>query len=638
MWVRRKVSSSNRAAAPSEVRDPRAATVTGTSVSRWQGGHTLWDAGSAVTDAYYSNVYVYACARARAQDMSSLPLRFGADPEKPKDFDLKHPLAKLLGPAPGGPTMNISARRLIAWGLTQYDVTGRMAWEIASPVGVRRDGAPFELWPIPAQLITPIPTESGADWFKEFQYQTKNGLRRTIPRDDLLYHWRPSQNDFREPESLLQAARLNVSIAIMQDRYDYAFLVNDARPAAVVVHEEFQVKKERDSFRRQFLDSHRGPDNAGKVAFVEASRDGSMPKDALLIQQLGLSQRDAEFINRMENEIRAICVAMATPLSRLADSSRRTYSNAEVEAKNYWRTAIHPCSIEFAEAINIQLMPRVGDSSNVCWFDTTGVPELEPNKRFAVGDIPELLNAEVINRNEARTSIELAEIGPEGDVFGELPSSDSLAANDPASEHATEPRALPSGVPVFRSLEDGTLAAIPVLVRNWNTDLRRLYAQQTESLVKRVAGKRGRQAGDDLPGVFDRTFWYDKALERTASLLHMTYLVACTTVRATGQLVAFDESSPECMGWVTKHAGVRSARFVDDIESVLRCADHTTVETLLVASTVEVDYSDMEHVLRSAITTATIGTTAVSARVAADALVLLARGDLSLEDAIACLA
>jgi HK97 family phage portal protein len=510
-----------------QYRDPRAATVT--PVQRfWMRRAFNWSARTAITEALYSNIYVYACARARALDLSSLPLRVGADPDKPSDFDKNHPLAKILGPTPGKPNMQTSARRLIQWASVQFDVTGRWGWEIASPTNdrKRRDNVPFELWPLPASRLCPVQSRGGADWWEYFEFDQGTGSYIRLTNDQVCYVWRPGQEDWREPESLLRAAGLNVSIAVMQDRYDYAFLMNDARPAAVVVHEAFNRKSERNSFRKQFLERHQGADNAGKVAFVEADRMGAMPKDSLFIQTLGLSQRDAEFIERYENQIRAICVALATPLSRLADSSRRTYANAERETLNYWRNAIKTQAVEMSEGIATELLPRLNDNNNTCWFDITGVPELEPPRRFAVGDIPNLLTARVINRNEARAGIYLGPV-PGGEEF------ESLALPAPSQPLALEP-APQDRMPSISMLE--------AITADCETRASYLATRMIGSLTTRLTQKRGRQAldrGDTAWEMLDQAYWFDVACVEFAAWARTVAVAACVDARVpyTGERV-----------------------------------------------------------------------------------------------------
>jgi hypothetical protein len=527
---------------PAQVRRPSAATVPG---NQWFHSGPMsqsWLAGwsDKQIEQLYTNVYLFACAKARALDLASLPIRVGADPDKPKDFDRQHPIAKLLGPAPGGPTTMVSSRRMVSWSLMQYDVMGRMAWEVSSPSNGRRDNVPFELWPVPVSRVRAVPTTEGGQWFSHYEISSQNGpIRKSLGQ--MVYHWRPTQNDFREPESLLAAAGINIAIATMQDRYDHAFLVNDARPSFVVVHEAFDRKKERNSFRRQFLDRHQGVDNAGKVAFVEASRDGAMPSDSLLVHQLGLSQKDAEFIERYENQIRAICVAMGVPLSRLADSSRRTYSNAEIETVNYWRNAVQEAGVEFAEAINTSLMPLVGDTSNVAWFDTTAVPELQPAPRFAIGDIPALLKSKAISVNESRVRMDLQE----RDGFDDLGLPEGAEAD---------------GDPIGNGRAAHALDSLSTRVVS---KLEAFRHQQTRAVLSRAQGKRGRQAsgnGGSMATLYDPVYWYDQAEEFfrdiATEVLHIAY--------ATGQ-TPMELNSSAANEWVRCWSGVLATRWVDSM-------------------------------------------------------------------------
>jgi HK97 family phage portal protein len=539
-----------RDGAPAQRRDPTAATKAGT---QWYNSGPMshsylqhWSEDR--IQQLYTNVYLFACAKARASDLASLPIRVGADPEKPRDFDRRHSLARLLGPEPGGPAKRMSARRMIAWTLIQYDIMGRFAWEICPPVGSRTDGVPFELWPIPASRVKPMASDRGGEWFTHYEVATRNGPFH-MPLDRMVYYWRPTQNDFRQPESLAQAAGINISIASMQDQYDHAFLVNDARPSFVVVHEEFERKSERKSFRRQFLDTHQGPSNAGKIAFAEASRDGASPGDSLLIHQLGLSQKDAEFIERYENQIRAMCVAMGVPLSRLADSSRRTYSNAEQEIKSYWRNSIKPAGVELAEAFNENLMPLLNDPNNVCWFDTSDVPELEPPFRFQIGEIPALLKSNAISVNEARTRMGLPERETQYDQLG-LPEG-ANADGDPVS-----------GPP------ERSLAALAALVDRGRSTIDAMRRQQLRAVQARAQGKRGRQTDDNggtMAALYDVGYWFDQTEEMFRDLASQVLALSYTAGMTPLQL-----GSANSERWIRQWAGVLATHWVEHMYGSLQ--------------------------------------------------------------------
>lgn len=392
-----------------EVRTP----VAGTALTTWGVvGSDLtaqsWDAAKAIDEAYYANIFVYAAARALAEDVAAMAFRAGADLSKPTEYRLDSPLARLLGPAPGGPNPHMTSRQLWAWTIVQYLITGRLSWELAYATNApRRDGkrVPGSVWPLPSSRVTPIASTKAGEYFSGYKFSGGGLAEKQLRLDQVFYHWKMSASDVRQAESALQAARLDVSVAVMQDRYDYAFLKNDSRPAAVVVHQAFAERAQRDEFRRDFEARHRGPLNAGKVAFMETDEEGALPKESLLIQQLGLSQRDSEAIARYERKLRNIIAAFGVPVSRLGDTSERTFSNADKEYEVYIRDRVIPLAEELQDAVNLRLAPMLG--SDVGWFDLSRAKAAIRGARIRSLGIPELLKSRIIKINEARTELEL---------------------------------------------------------------------------------------------------------------------------------------------------------------------------------------------------------------------------------------
>jgi HK97 family phage portal protein len=407
-----------------ERRDPSAATLSVSYQSISAPMISEWDAETAVRWAYIANTYVYRCVDMIASAISACPFRAGPDPRKRGEFDETVKLARLLGPPPGSPNPEVSPRRLWKWTVAQRLITGRWFWEIERVNPSNPRGEVLGLWPLPAHLIDPIISDGGRQYFKGFVYgRHLGGKQRYLAREQVVYDWNPSQLDFRQPESVLQAARLDVSVAVMQDRYDVAFLKNDARPAAVIVHEEFAEREEREAFRSQFLAEFRGVDNAGKPIFVEATPGDEEINRTFHIERLGLSQKDAEFIPRYEAKIRAICVAFGTPLSILGDSSARTFSNAEQEYRNWWEATLLPLMAEFEDAVNIRLAPLVG--REVGWFDTSGVAALQSQSRIvALGAGVQGLLDTVFTVDEVRNE------------YGLAPLDDVLTADEKAFRDA----------------------------------------------------------------------------------------------------------------------------------------------------------------------------------------------------------
>lgn len=555
------------------------------------GGAARLDAGKAVNENYYQNVYVYGCVRAIAYDVAARPFRVGADPANPRDFDPQHPLALRLGPAPGGPNPSTPPTQFIRWSVAQKLVTGALAWEI--------NQSDLTLWPLLIRMLKPIPSETlrpQDGWFSKFEYGD-GAKKRTLTAANVFFDFNPGQDDWRLPESALQAARLDIAVAVMQDKYDHAFLKNDARPATVVVHEQFATDEDKRAFRRGFVDGFRGPNNAGKTMFAEASPNGATPKEALLIQTLGLSQRDGAFIERYEMKIRAICIALGVPLSRLGDASGSTFNNSNVERFSYWADTVKPTGDDLADSINLKLLPLFDSSGNVGFFDYSGIPDLEPIRRFAVGEIQALYREGLLTFEESRSELHLGSV-PEGtfvDVADTAapevapPATESLSAEQVAAavQAAVAPlsKALASmrdtPPPETRTIGDDVEAKFRArkeyrahvwrkvdatasrLERSWKRAFDDLLAEQMKSTMSRLEGKRGRQAltrADDddaaeelADAAFDKKFWEDRTRVVATTLYENTVAVSLSQLDVAFD-IAFDLDAPFAQKFIRDRA------------------------------------------------------------------------------------
>lgn len=395
-----------------------------------------WGAESAIKQAYLVNTVVYACTRVLAETVASLPFRAGKDINKPTQFRPDAPLARLLGPPPGGPNPDTSASSLMANYVGQRVVTGRYGAEIEWS-GKPGKSQVVALWPLVAQYLNPVPASKGTYYFERFEYLI-NSQPKSLSREQCYYDWQPSLADWRQAESPLQAARLDVSVAVMQDIYDKAFLQNDAKPAHMVVHKYFAKDQERDNWREQFSARFQGPENAGQTLFAEIE-DGDV-KSAIDVITLGMSQTDADFFRRYEQKIRSICWAMGVPLSKL-DASGRTFANAAQEDKAWWQSTILPLLTKLQESINMRLAPLVGNE--VGWFDLSAVEALQPVRKSAPADPLKAYQLGIANKNEVRAIAFALDATDGGDEFYVPPAIPAPAAPVAAIAPAPDPKALP---------------------------------------------------------------------------------------------------------------------------------------------------------------------------------------------------
>jgi HK97 family phage portal protein len=404
-----------------------------------------WGAEGAIKQAYLTNTVVYACVRTIAETIASLPFRAGRDPLQPQKFSPDAPLARLLGPPPGGPNPDTSPSSFMANYVAQRLVTGRYGAEIEWS-GKPGASQVVALWPLVAQYLNPIPSSSGSQYFSGFEYLI-NSVPKKLSPERCYYDWQPSLGDWRQPESPLQAARLDISVAVMQDIYDKAFLQNDAKPAHMVVHAAFAEQAEEDAWREQFEATYGGPQNAGKTAFTPVA-DGEA-KGALEVITLGMSQVDADFFRRYEQKVKGICIALGVPMSKL-DASGRTFDNAAQEDKAFYMNTILPLVTKIQESINIRLAPLVG--REVGWFELDGIEALQEPLKFQQVSPIDAYKERLITQNEARRAFGL-DATDGGDDFAEKPEPPAIpAVPDPAAlPAATDTVPAPKDEPVVAS-------------------------------------------------------------------------------------------------------------------------------------------------------------------------------------------
>lgn len=386
-----------------EVRDPVAATT----LTKYQTPGTPqipeWNAEAAIRQAYLIDVVVARCVQIRAQTIASVPFRAGPDPDKASDYNPNAPLARLLGPAPDGPAPKLSSQVWWEWVVAQRILTGRWGSEIeATP-----SGEVVALWPLASAYLRAVPTSKGSDWWSGFTYGRDHQPKK-LNADQVLYGWDPSPLDFREPYSVLQSARLAVSVAVMVGRYNYGFLKNDAKPAAIVVTEEFESDEEFRRFKNAWRGEYGGPDNAGKMHFLETDPDRAKPSEALNVFTLGLSQKDARLIEQEKAALDHVAIALGVPWSKL-DASGRTFDNASQEDISFWEGTVLPDLMKFADEINQQLAPRLG--SDIGWFDLSRVRALRPQSKFSrLVDALSAHDRAIVTTNEVRDEIDLPPI------------------------------------------------------------------------------------------------------------------------------------------------------------------------------------------------------------------------------------
>lgn len=415
---------------PAAGRGKIGATSSTTYVSPHQPLYVDWDAQQAAQIAYMGHTYVMRCVRLRAETISALPFCAGPDPDNPSVTTPGAPLAKLLGPAspqePGGPNPTTTARALWTWSIVQRIVTGRMAWEQQLDPQSKDIIA---LWPLVAAALDPIPSMPGKPtWFEGFQYRTPTGIIPfTVGR--VFYAWRPSIEDWRQPESVLKAAKLPIEIAVASDRYMWSLLKNGMVASKIVIAPPFEDPADRRAWEDQFFSEFSGFDNAGKTIFAEAENDYDQAgklADQASVQVVDLSMKsvDAQLLQMVETAKSDINIALGVSKSLIGDASQRIYANADSEYRNFWTLTAVNDIMELQDDVNLQLAPKLGE--DVGWFDLSRVVALQPPTIFQAPSLKDAIDAGVISPQQASDLLRIPSFTATGEDISTAPLGEEV--------------------------------------------------------------------------------------------------------------------------------------------------------------------------------------------------------------------
>lgn len=588
-----------------ERRDPTAATVNRTWRGLDQPMVPEWSADHAFRYGVMANVVAFRCLQVWADTVASFPFRAGptppARPGMRADHNPNSRLAQLLGPPTqriggriSGPNPEMTGRELIAWTVMQRIATGRNAWEIE-----RAGDQVAGLWPLPAAHLNPVPSKSGSGrYFSGYRVDGPNGQPIHLGADDVFYGWTKGPTDVRQAMAPLQATRYAITLAVMSDRHNLAFLKNGAVPATVVTTEAFASDDERKAFRDDWNGQYRGPDNAGRTAFHEVGDGEGAVGDAIDVKVLGLAQRDAQFAQSHLQSLKEVAWGLGVPWSKI-DSADRTFSNAEAEERSWMLERVVPFLETLADEINLRLAPMLG--SEVGWFDLSGVEALRPKPRFTFSEGVEgwasglLLAEEVREEFGLDPDVELPEVSPLMPApapVAELPAPTPEPEPEPASPPArTRMREAPE-VRVLSAEEQETRrtriwrrndAALRGLEAAFAKRWAALFQRQAKVVVAQVTGKRtaarltaastARELRADVPlgGPLDPNEiarWRAAAYD-LADLMHTAAVNAGVTRVNNAFGVSFDLEAPFVRDFIAARANQLAGQVTDTTYSAI---------------------------------------------------------------------
>lgn len=351
----------------------------------------------------------FACTRLLSTSAACLPLALKRPREDGGNEDARnHPAYKLLYRRPN-PLMSSVSFRL--YGMAQQINYGNFYAEISRN---ELTGEPVALYPIHSSRVSYKIQESG-----DVEYKVK------IEGQEPLYFY--NQNDDSEPREILHVpstymredgiggygvveyARKTLGFAIATEDYGASLFKNGCRPQTVVKmngtrwRDEDQYK----TFRRMWQEAYGGPENSGKAVVL----DGTME-----LQQFGLKNDDAQFLETRQFNIEDVARWYGVPPHLIQHLLRSTYSNIETQSIEYVIYSLIPWLRLWEETLEQSLVSEFDlDSGYQVKFNTNGL--LRGDTAARTSYYREMRNIGAMSVNEIRILEDMNPIGPDGDKY-----------------------------------------------------------------------------------------------------------------------------------------------------------------------------------------------------------------------------
>lgn len=355
---------------------------------------------------YGAQIYVKRCVDIQADALTQATWAAYRDSDKKKRIT-KHPALDALNNPNPHQDRTYFIRAIYAWLRLHGNAYVYNAGSNAAP----------ELYLLPGDRTHPIPGKDGWPAY----YILKNGAKEIrYELDEITHIKRFNPLSGLVGISDIEALREDLQIGGLSRRQRRTFWLNDASPAGILSTDQHVTDEEATRQVRRWVKLFRGPDKAGKTAYLSGGTK---------YQQVGIAPKDAQWLQQHDVEAKDICIGLGVPLV-LLDGSSANFATA-LEAK---RTLWHETIIPFGDLICAALSAAPWAQGVTLGFDTSLVEALATDTAAEREDALALFAGGLITLNRARQKVDEPPL-PNGDLFA-VPSNVTLV---PANELGVKP-------------------------------------------------------------------------------------------------------------------------------------------------------------------------------------------------------
>ena len=267
---------------------------------------------------------------------------------------------------------------------------------------IERRGEHIELIPLPdnAQLHV---TENGERWYV-FTGDVKGvDLTRKFHENELIHLYNETADGVRGV-GMLKMARDTISTDLNAQKYAGKFYKQGARPSGVIEVPTKLDKENKDKVRNAFERAVGGMDNAFRVAVMDLG---------MKYTQLGISQKDAQFIESRQFTVEEVSRFTGVPMYKL-QAGKQSYESNEANGIEYVTDTLRPKAVQWEEEFRFKLLlPEERDSM---YFRLNLAAEMRGDNKSRSAFYQIMTDHGIMSPNECRRLEELND-DPNGDAL-----------------------------------------------------------------------------------------------------------------------------------------------------------------------------------------------------------------------------
>lgn len=358
-------------------------------VPAWQDNQPRWtprDYAAFVREGYKKVVWVYACVREIATAVSSVPwLLYAYDGQGNAQEVGRHPLLDLLR----RPNPFCSWQELVEGWATYLNLAGNAYIELAEQDG---RGRPKELYLLRPDRVLVVPSRE--EYIAGYVYRIDE---QDIPleRDEVIHFKYLDPLDDWYGMSPLEAAARTVDTENEAVDWNKVFFQNAARPDGALTTKETLSEEQFNRLKQEIAENWKGTKNAHRPLLLEAGLEW---------RQMGLSQKDMDFLNLRKMTREEICAVYGVPPVLVGILDRATYSNYEQARRSFWEETVIPTLNRLRDKLNAELVSRFGENLELD-YDLSVVPGLAESQAEKIDRLKDAVAIGLLTINEARQEL-----------------------------------------------------------------------------------------------------------------------------------------------------------------------------------------------------------------------------------------